>query len=133
MPPTQKNNMTTQRLSRRLLSLILYVQAYRNFAIQRTNYAQARNRRAKTTNWHAETINFYNGLPDRDLQALNLHKNINDFETILNFTVTEEMLHTKNLGKFVFVRTGQRNTPHTHHTPHTRILRGIPHRTPCMT
>jgi hypothetical protein len=43
------------------------------------------------------------------------------------------MLHTKNLGKFVFVRTGQRNTPHTPHTPHTRILRGIPHRTPCMT
>lgn len=91
-----------RRLNYDALNIILAVQRFRGFVIADNAIREAAGQ--ETPSWFRSAEAYYSEIPDCVMNVAGLHKNRSDFEKVLNFQVTDEMLKTnhKRLSQFEF-------------------------------
>ena len=85
------------KLNKEILNTVLAVQYYKKHKIAEGILLNTKNR-----DWYTPTEEYYHSLPDYILEKAGLKKNINDFEKVLNYNVTDEMLSTLFSGLWIF-------------------------------
>jgi hypothetical protein len=89
---------TPRPLNREALIILQAVQAHKQFTIADIPV------HPDAGNWHARTRQYFRDLPDELMKAAGIHKNEADFECVLDFVITDEMLNAEfeKLGRFSF-------------------------------
>ncbi|MFA6105906.1 MAG: hypothetical protein WC725_04955 [Patescibacteria group bacterium] len=83
--------MPQRPLTKKLLSIIIAVQDYAKY--HRSHNIMLRNNNIQETSyWFEETRDYYFGLPTKILKNAKLKPSTDDFEYVLSFKVTPEML-----------------------------------------
>jgi hypothetical protein len=91
-----------RRLNYDTLNIILAVQRLRSFMIADSAIREAAGQ--ETPSWFKSAESYYSEIPDCVMKVAGLHKNRSDFEKVLNFQVTDEILKTNHnkLSQFEF-------------------------------
>ncbi len=91
-----------RRLNYDMLNVVLAVQRLRSFMIADSSIREAAGQ--ETPSWLKSAESYYSEIPDCVMKVAGLHKNRSDFEKVLNFQVTDEMLKTNQnkLSQFEF-------------------------------
>lgn len=99
--------MENVQMTEELLDLILMVQAYKKFLIEKMQFEQT-TLGSSQIDWYKDTQTFFNSLDNQVLEKYGLKKNILSFEKVIHFKVTEEMMtaEASALGKFFFEDSG---------------------------
>lgn len=90
-------------LSKQLLSTIHLVQSYKQFMINQSIFNEDMGINDHN-DWYRATQRYYNNLPNEALKSIGLKKNIDNFNKVISYVITEEMNNCKSseLGKFKF-------------------------------
>jgi hypothetical protein len=80
------------KLTKELLSLILMVQAYKKLMIHQSIFYGYF--KQQTTDWYRETQKYYHLLDTGLLHQVGLKKNLHDFEKVISYDVTDEIMDT---------------------------------------
>ena len=85
-----------------MLNVILAVQRLRSFMIVDSAIREAAGQ--ESPSWFKTADAYYSEIPDSVMKIAGLHKNRSDFEKVLAFQVTDEMLKTNlhKLSRFEF-------------------------------
>jgi hypothetical protein len=85
-----------------MLNVILAVQRLRSFMIVDSAIREAAGQ--ESPSWFKTADAYYSEIPDSVMKVAGLHKNRSDFEKVLAFQVTDEMLKTNHnkLSRFEF-------------------------------
>lgn len=85
-----------------MLNVILAVQRLRSFMIVDSAIREAAGQ--ESPGWFRTADAYYSKIPDSVMKVAGLHKNRSDFEKVLAFQVTDEMLKTNHnkLSRFEF-------------------------------
>jgi len=91
-----------RQMNKAMLNVIIATQARKWFVLADSSIAEDAGQGMR--DWFKETEGYYTQLPDTVLAEAGLHKNRNDFEEVVGFTVTPEMRSTsyEDLGRFEF-------------------------------
>jgi glutaredoxin-related protein len=91
-----------RRLNYDTLNIIVAVQRLRSFMIADSAIREAAGQ--ETPSWFKSAESYYSEIPDCVMKVAGLHKNRSDFEKVLAFEVTDEMLKTNHnrLSQFEF-------------------------------
>jgi glutaredoxin-related protein len=91
-----------RRLNYDALNIIVAVQRLRSFMIADSAIREAAGQEAPS--WFKSAESYYSEIPDCVMNVAGLHKNRSDFEKVLNFKITDEMLKTNHnkLSQFEF-------------------------------
>lgn len=86
-----RNVMESKSITNKLLlDLIVMIQDYKRWKISEGVF---NDHFRKKSDWYEETKRYYSSIPSEYLAKLGLKKNIQDFEKVLNYPVTCEMLN----------------------------------------
>jgi hypothetical protein len=83
-----------RRLNYDTLNLIVAVQRLRSFMIADSAIREAAGQ--ETPSWFKSAESYYSEIPDCVMKVAGLHKNRSDFEKVLNYQVTDEILKTNH-------------------------------------
>jgi hypothetical protein len=91
-----------RRLNYDTLNIIVAVQRLRSFMIADSAIREAAGR--ESPSWFKSAESYYSDIPDCVMKIAGLHKNRSDFEKVLNFQITNEILETNHnqLSRFEF-------------------------------
>ncbi|WP_114947262.1 hypothetical protein [Microvirga calopogonii] len=83
-----------RRLNYDTLNIIVAVQRLRSFMIADSAIREAAGQ--ENPSWFKSAESYYSEIPDCVMKVAGLHNNRSDFEKVLNFEVTDEMLKTNH-------------------------------------
>ncbi|EIM30375.1 hypothetical protein [Microvirga lotononidis] len=85
-----------------MLNIVLAVQRRRSFMIADSAIREPAGQ--ESPSWFKSVESYYSEVPDCVMKVAGLHKNRSDFEKVLNFEVTDQMLTTNHnkLSQFEF-------------------------------
>jgi glutaredoxin-related protein len=93
---------TMRPLNYDMLNIVIAVQRLKSFMIADSAIREAAGQ--ESPSWFKSADAYYSEIPDSVTKVAGLHKNRSDFEKILAFQVTDEMMKTNihNLSRFQF-------------------------------
>jgi hypothetical protein len=93
---------TMRPLNYDMLNIVIAVQRLKSFMIADSAIREAAGQ--ESPSWFKSADAYYSEIPDSVMKVAGLHKNRSDFEKILAFQVTDEMMKTNihNLSRFQF-------------------------------
>jgi hypothetical protein len=96
--------MERMKMNEKLLGLIHLVQTYRDLLIRENMLHESFGQEIPNKDWWKECWQYYIELPQEYLDELNLRKNTLDFESVVNYKLTDEMLmcEYKYLNRYEF-------------------------------
>jgi len=83
-----------RRLNYDTLNIIVAAQRLRSFMIADSAIREAAGQ--ESPSWSKSAESYFSEIPDCVMKVAGLHKNRSDFEKVLNFNVTDEMLKTNH-------------------------------------